>query len=363
MSEIKLTEEDSRAILKIISNQISRLEVIESDISSAHGRLLLDDFFSLENYSIKLLADIYSAKRKTNALKQRLGLCETCADNAVSGLLNADMNLSGNQNGTSERKDSSGNWLKWMAVASSPTGFIVYSVVTIVNKLFDGASDDTSTEIAILTPWKGKKLVEEKSEEVHSYYEEIMMNHAEWERQHKIVTAEILTAFGWRNLNDDILEDLNRTLKKYDITTPERIRHFLSQCAHESAKGYYTREIASGDAYNGRQDLGNTQPGDGPKFKGAGYLQMTGRSNYTAFSKAMGDPEIVNQGVDYVAAKYPWSSAGFWWSNNNMNAYVDSLSSLSPAEAVKCVTRRVNGGYNGLNDRISCYNQICNIIK
>lgn len=165
------------------------------------------------------------------------------------------------------------------------------------------------------------------------------------------VTREQLEAFGWKGVTDELLEDLNRTLEMYEINTPERIRHFMSQCAHESAKGRYTKELASGDAYEGRKSLGNTQAGDGRKYKGGGYIQLTGRNNYQKFADAMGDPEIINQGVDYVAANYPWSSAGYWWYSNGMNKLCDSGAS------VETITRRVNGGTNGLAERQKYYEE------
>ena len=117
----------------------------------------------------------------------------------------------------------------------------------------------------------------------------------------------------------------------------------MSQCAHESAKGVYTKELASGTAYNNRKDLCNG-PTDGPKYKGAGFIQMTGKCNYRNFANSIGDQNVM-QGVDYVAPRYPWSSAGFWWFNNKMNAVCDTH------PTVEQVTKRVNGGYNGLASR------------
>jgi LysM repeat protein/predicted chitinase len=167
------------------------------------------------------------------------------------------------------------------------------------------------------------------------------------------VTESQLNQIGWSsaNINQTILDDLNNCIERYNITTRSRLCHFISQCSHESGAGRWTQELASGEAYEGREDLGNTQPGDGPKFKGAGYIQLTGRYNYTQFANAIGDPEIVNQGVDYVANNYPWTSAGFWWDSNNMNALCDTNPS------VEAVTLRVNGGYNGLEDRRMYYNR------
>ena len=156
---------------------------------------------------------------------------------------------------------------------------------------------------------------------------------------------------GWTNYN---LGDLNSCLARFEINNPARIRHFISQCSHESGNGRWTREIANGWAYEGRRDLGNTQPGDGPRFKGAGYLQLTGRANYQNFANYIQDQGVM-QGVDYVADRYPWTCSGYWWMRNGMNGLCDSGAS------VEQVTRRVNGGYNGLEDRRAKYNLACTI--
>ena len=157
-------------------------------------------------------------------------------------------------------------------------------------------------------------------------------------------------------ISDRIINDLNNCLSKFQINTPNRIRHFISQISHESGGGKWMKELASGDNYEGRKDLGNTQPGDGRKYKGAGFIQLTGRANYSDFSKYMNDPKIMD-GVDYVALNYPATSAGFWWYNNKMNALCDR----NPT--VEEVTRRVNGGTNGLADRKVYYNRCLDIIK
>jgi predicted chitinase len=162
------------------------------------------------------------------------------------------------------------------------------------------------------------------------------------------VTADQLKKLGWVNITTTMLNDLNSCLQKYNITTPQRIKHFISQASPESAAGLYTKEIASGEAYEFRKDLGNIYKGDGPKFKGAGYIQLTGRYNYQRFSSALGDSTIMD-GVVYVSVKYPWTSAGFWWSSNNMNALCDQ------GATVERITKRVNGGTNGLTDRQRYY--------
>ena len=157
-------------------------------------------------------------------------------------------------------------------------------------------------------------------------------------------------------IQDWEIVELNKALKKADITTKPRIRHFLAQISHESGGGRYTKELASGEDYEFRDDLGNVYEGDGVKFKGAGYIQLTGRANYQEFADYMKDPKIM-EGVDYVSKTYPMGSASFWWYNNDMNDLVDSGAS------VEDVTLRVNGGYNGLDDRLWYYQRCLDILQ
>jgi len=167
------------------------------------------------------------------------------------------------------------------------------------------------------------------------------------------VTDNQMRSMGWSSYK---LSDLNSCISKFGITTLPRIRHFISQCSHESGCGKWTKELASGKAYEGRRDLGNTQPGDGPKYKGGGYIQLTGRANYQALANYLNNQRVM-EGVDYVANNLPWTSAGFWWYRNGMNSLCDNGAS------VEQVTRRVNGGYNGLESRRSYYNKACQVFK
>ena len=166
----------------------------------------------------------------------------------------------------------------------------------------------------------------------------------------ELVTMAQATAVFNRQPSASQLADLNACLRRFNITTPARIRHFLAQCGHESGGLRWMLELASGDAYEGRTDLGNTQRGDGPRFKGAGAIQLTGRFNYQRFADFIKDPQVM-QGADYVATKYPFTSAGLWWHLNGMNQLVDGGAS------VRAVSARVNGRdpANGLNDRMAYY--------
>jgi predicted chitinase len=166
----------------------------------------------------------------------------------------------------------------------------------------------------------------------------------------ELVTMAQATAVFERALSPTQLADLNECLRRFSINTPARIRHFLSQTCHESGGLRWMVELASGDAYEGRKDLGNTQKGDWPRFKGAGALQLTGRYNYQRLADFIGDKDVMN-GCQYVANKYPFTSAGFWWHLNAMNSFIDNGASC------RQVSAKVNGRdpANGLQDREAAY--------
>jgi len=163
-----------------------------------------------------------------------------------------------------------------------------------------------------------------------------------------IVRKDQAEAIFGRKITDFQFEKLDQCLNRFEINTIPRVRHFLSQVAHESGGLRWIVELASGDAYEGRKDLGNTKPGDGKRFKGVDPLQMTGRSNYQAFANYIGDQKVM-EGWRYVSSNYLFLPSGFWWQNNKMNALCDR------GATVREITRRVNGGYNGLADREKYY--------
>ena len=144
-----------------------------------------------------------------------------------------------------------------------------------------------------------------------------------------------------------IAPGLALAMRRFGITKPVRAAMFVAQCAHESDGFRTSTEYASGDAYEGRADLGNTRPGDGRRFKGRGRIMITGRANYLRVSSAF-DQNFV-AAPDRLALS-PWSelASAWWWSGHGLNEICDRYRG---DERVRACTRRINGGYNGLEDR------------
>jgi predicted chitinase len=133
------------------------------------------------------------------------------------------------------------------------------------------------------------------------------------------------------------------------IDTPQRICHFMAQLAHESDSLHTCREYASGTKYEGREDIGNTEKGDGVRFRGRGLIQVTGRANHVAFTawarKRYSDaPDFVRE--PEKLEQFPWAllSAVWYWDSRGLNKFADK-------NDIRSITKKVNGGYNGLADR------------
>lgn len=154
----------------------------------------------------------------------------------------------------------------------------------------------------------------------------------------------IAAYISWERV-DAILSPINAALVKYEINTPLRICHFVAQIAHESDGFNTNEEYASGDDYEGRRDLGNVQAGDGRRFKGRSFIQVTGRTNYQQLSDYLGIDLITNPqllGTDELAP----IGAGWYWLTRKLNSYAD-------ADNFDQITRIVNGGENGYDDRLT----------
>jgi predicted chitinase len=148
----------------------------------------------------------------------------------------------------------------------------------------------------------------------------------------------------------ECVEHNNAAMREFRIDNTARARMWLAQIGHESASLRYFEEIASGAAYEGRRDLGNVQSGDGVRFKGRGPIQITGRANYTAASRALG-LDLVGNPTLAAAPRVAFRISAWWWANAGVNAIADR-------NDVTAATRRINGGLNGLADRQSRWNAI-----
>jgi putative chitinase len=190
------------------------------------------------------------------------------------------------------------------------------------------------------------------------------------------------------HIPDAVIAQIPDTASKFNINTPLRLAHFLAQCGHESGgfkvtsenlnystkglmgifKKYFpTEQLAesyqrqpqkiANKVYASRMDNGNEASGDGFKFRGRGYIQLTGRANYTAFGKAINE-DIANN-PDVVSGKYALLSAAWFWSKNGLNNLSDGGSTDT---VVTSITKRVNGGVIGLSDRIKHFKEYYHLL-
>jgi putative chitinase len=177
----------------------------------------------------------------------------------------------------------------------------------------------------------------------------------------------------------NVLEQIPQIMEKFSLNSPIRLAHFLSQCAHESGNfkavtenlnygakglrsifGKYFKDDASAAAYerkpekianrvySSRMGNGDEASGDGWKFRGRGYIQLTGKDNYSQFDKVVEDDILANP--DLVATKYPLMSAAFFFEKNNLWKICDGG---ADKEDVIALTKRINGGTHGLEDRLA----------
>lgn len=187
---------------------------------------------------------------------------------------------------------------------------------------------------------------------------------------------------------DSVIAELPEVMNKFAINTPLRLSHFLAQVAHESGNFKYTSEnlnysaerlkvifpkyfkqaglaeayarkpeLIASRVYGGRMGNGDEGTREGFKFRGRGYLQLTGKNNYTEFDKFVTE-NIVSE-PDLVAKKYPLLSAAWFFHKNNINSISDKGAT---DEVVTMVTKRVNGGTIGLQDRIKHFKKYYSLI-
>lgn len=151
---------------------------------------------------------------------------------------------------------------------------------------------------------------------------------------------------------------LSAAMEEQGITNKKRRCAFLAQLAHESVELRYMEEIASGSAYEGRADLGNTQPGDGKRYKGRGPIQLTGRANYRRFGRLLG-LDLEGQPTLAAQPENGFRIAALFWKLGGLNELADKLTLKKNDAGDKLVfakiTKIINGGHNGLQDRFKYF--------
>ena len=159
------------------------------------------------------------------------------------------------------------------------------------------------------------------------------------------VTKQKLAMLGADDfLSETYWKHINAAVIKYGITDPLCLTHFLAQLFHESGSLHYATELATGEAYEGRADLGNAQKGDGVKYKGRGLIQLTGRTNYLNYSNASG-VNVIQDPKRLADPDLAADSAAWFWSKHDLNKY-------ALADDILALTYRINGGFNGLEHRL-----------
>jgi putative chitinase len=190
-------------------------------------------------------------------------------------------------------------------------------------------------------------------------------------------------------LPDNVFLQITDVMAKFQINTPLRISHFLAQCAHESGnfktvnenlnygvkgllrtfKKYFPTEAKALQyerkpekianlVYANRMGNGAESSGDGFKYRGRGYIQLTGKVNYESFNKMVDEDIIVNPTL--VATKYPLLSAAWFWNSRLLNTLADKGAT---EVAVILITKKVNGGVHGLNDRLDKFKKFYSILN
>lgn len=191
-----------------------------------------------------------------------------------------------------------------------------------------------------------------------------------------IITPDHLATIAGRTtpLMTDLADWMNQICPSYEIDTPQEYSHFLAQACHETDHFKTLREYASGKAYEGRKDLGNTQAGDGVKFKGRGIFQTTGRANYLQLGIKKGSRDFFINNPEFLEQpQYAvWSACEFWQSRGLNDAanhadgdqlkkkYKGTVIDVPPIEFISLT---INGGRNGIEERKKFYGIALSVLK
>lgn len=219
------------------------------------------------------------------------------------------------------------------------------------NATLEGANINDSTAEGFAVPEDTPPPSFEEIQISEQNFEEIITNEPDPELSEEDKPKNDIERVPNYKTNVKVPNEMVLAMRKYNIgrDTLERA-HILAQCDHESGGWRYKYELwgpsATQSGYEGREDLGNTSAGDGYKYRGRGYVQLTGKANYKKYSKSVG-ADIVSS-PDLVANTYFAETPCLFWISRNLSKYATS----SNISNIKSITKKINGGFNGLEDRI-----------
>ena len=178
-----------------------------------------------------------------------------------------------------------------------------------------------------------------------------------------LISEALLNRVGFHNA-DIWVQPLRKAAGLYQIDNRARTAAFLAQVGHESGRLRYAREIwgptRAQTRYEGRKDLGNTEPGDGKRYLGRGLIQVTGRNNYRRFTQRIRErftdaPDFEANPVLLTQPLWAALSAGDFWDRMELNPLADRME-------ITLITRRINGGLNGLAERKALWNKLLQLL-
>lgn len=250
-------------------------------------------------------------------------------------------------------------WTGYTVTPAKAGGFVVEQVDTTEIEFteaqmlasdtatLEGSDINEATAVAFEVPQNAEPPTFEQSEEIEYQFIEEAENEPDPQLSEEDKPKNDIEPIPNYKTKVKVPNELVRAMRKYGIGTTNLERaHFIAQCDHESGGFIYKEELASGVAYEGRSDLGNVQSGDGKRYKGRGYIQLTGRANYRKYGPVAGADFEGNPTI--VASQYFADTACMFWKSNKLAKRCTD----STTTTIKVVTKKINGGFNGLDDRI-----------
>lgn len=338
MGEIKFDQDAVASICRQLNTVKSGIGRESNRVNSVHTVLWADQ--ALTNaFSASLITEIKTAARKLDKQKELLVQYHAQVQSIAEAFPDAD-----HHRGPINRILTS--LLSTYFVSN--TGLFGIAVLGLMGEKTDSSSSsvsgtDETGECVSLYDWifgksKNNKTItveEKKDYDVSGTYEKKLAaeEKAYYEQcEDKYVSLSEMSQMGWVNTDESSVKELYRALDKYGITDKREIEFFLAVCMHETFDGRSVVEDVTNPVYT-------------DKYKGAGYIQLTWEGNYRDFAEAVGDPQILEQGCAYVAKKYAWESAAWYWKTHVHSEFVhDIKAGCTDIQTLRYISNLVNSG-------------------